>query len=264
MTAYYKKLGSRLKKIREDKELTIIYAASCLGLNRIALAQMEAGVRKLSAEELVRFSRFYDVPVNVLLDFEKDIEVIIETKSADLKPSPLPQRISVPQKKLAKFKEVLLYILNRVGSKPNIGETVLYKLLYFIDFNYYEKYEEQLVGATYIKNHYGPTPKEFARIVRDMQDNDLIKVESRYFEFPQVKYLPRRAPDLNLINANEVKLIDEVLDRLSDMTAAQISEYSHNDVPWQTAEEGKPIDYESVFYRTAPYSVRTYSEEDFS
>jgi len=31
--------------------------------------------------------------------------------------------------------------------------TVLYKILYFIDFDYYEKYEEQLMGALYIKNN---------------------------------------------------------------------------------------------------------------
>ena len=53
-------------------------------------------------------------------------------------------RINVPQKNFQKFKEVLIYILNSVGAKPNIGETVIYKLLYFIDFDYYEKHEEQL------------------------------------------------------------------------------------------------------------------------
>ena len=62
-----------------------------------------------------------------------------------------------------------MYVLSKVGSKPNVGESVLYKLLYFIDFNYYEKYEEQLIGATYIKNHYGPTPIEFVKIVEDME-----------------------------------------------------------------------------------------------
>jgi hypothetical protein len=72
-------------------------------------------------------------------------------------------RINIPQKNIGKFKEVLLYILNKIGSKPNIGETVIYKLLYFIDLNYYEKYEEQLIGATYIKNHHGPTLKEFKK-----------------------------------------------------------------------------------------------------
>lgn len=45
-------------------------------------------------------------------------------------------RIDIPQKNLDKFKEVLLYILNKVGANPNIGQTVIYKLLYFIDFNY--------------------------------------------------------------------------------------------------------------------------------
>lgn len=45
------------------------------------------------------------------------------------------------------------------------------------------------------------------------------------------------------------------------MSASQISEYSHRDVPWLTTDEMEPIDYETVFYRTTPYSVREYSEE---
>lgn len=86
-------------------------------------------------------------------------------------------RINIPQKNIGKFKEVLLYILNKIGSKPNIGETVIYKLLYFIDFNYYEKYEEQLIGATYIKNHHGPTPKEFKKVINEMiKKGEIMKV----------------------------------------------------------------------------------------
>ena len=46
------------------------------------------------------------------------------------------------------------------------------------------------------------------------------------------------------------------------MNAAQISDYSHNDIPWATTEDGKKIEYESVFYRTPPYSVRAYEDED--
>ncbi len=51
------------------------------------------------------------------------------------------------KKTCGKFKEVLLYILGKVGSLPNVGETVIYKLLYFIDFDYFEMYEEQLIGS---------------------------------------------------------------------------------------------------------------------
>jgi len=137
-------------------------------------------------------------------------------------------------------------------------------LLYFIDFNFYEKYEEQLIGATYIKNNYGPTPKEFLKIVEEMErEEDLIKIEDKYFQYPQRKYLPKRESNLSKLKANEIKMIDEVLEKLSDMNASQISEYSHNDVPWLTTDDGDIIDYESVFYRASPYSMRSYSEEDF-
>ena len=66
-------------------------------------------------------------------------------------------RISVPQEKIEKFKEVLLYILECIGARPNIGEAVVCKIMYFIDFDFYEKFEEQLMGAKYIKN--GEFPK---------------------------------------------------------------------------------------------------------
>ena len=194
---------------------------------------------------------------------KKDVQIIFEKRAE--KPLEIKSeiRINVPQKNLRKFKEVLLYILNKVGSKPNVGESVLYKFLYFIDFNFYEKYEEQLIGATYIKNNYGPTPKEFIKIVEEMENkNELVRFEGEYFQYPLRKYLPLRPPNLSELRANEIKLIDDVLENLSDMNATQLSEYSHNDVPWLTTEDGEIINYESVFYRTAPYSVRSYSEED--
>jgi len=56
-------------------------------------------------------------------------------------------------------------------------------------------------------------------------------------------------------------IIDNVLNKLSDMNATRISDYSHEDVPWMVTEDGKRIDYETVFYRTKPYSVRQYGED---
>ena len=262
MDIFCKKLSKKIKAIREKLGLSQEVLAKGLGISRVAVSQIENGDRKISAEELAKLSRIFNMPSDVLLNLNKDIEVVLE-KALERKPKKKEDiRISVPQKNLEKFKEVLLYILSKVGSKPNIGESVLYKLLYFIDFNYYEKYEEQLIGATYIKNHYGPTPTEFIKIVEDMEGKDLAKVKDAYFQYPQTKYLPLRKPDLTKINAQEQKVIDDVLNALSDLNATQISDYSHNDVPWQTAEEGAVIDYESVFYRTPPYSVRDYSDED--
>ncbi|MDR4504088.1 MAG: DUF4065 domain-containing protein [Candidatus Scalindua sp.] len=261
MVKFYKNLGIKLKKIREKLDLSQEALAKKLGVSRVAISQIETGDRKISAEEIVKLAKVFNIPTDVLLDIKKDVEIIFE-KTVKKSKKKNDIRISVPQRNLQKFKEILIYILGKVGSKPNIGETVLYKLLYFIDFNFYEKYEEQLIGATYIKNHHGPTPKEFVKIVKELEGKDLVKVQDKYFQYPQTKYLPLRKPDLTQFKAHEKEAIDDVLNSLSNMNASEISEYSHNDVPWQTTEDGEIIEYEAVFYRTPPYSVRNYSEKE--
>lgn len=263
MDSFNKKVGAKIRRIRGNLGLSQEEIAKSLGISRVAVSQIENGDRKVSAEEVARLSRILNTPSDILLDLEKDIEIILENKIKTKQKTPQEIRINVPQRNLEKFKETLLYILKKVGSKPNIGESVIYKLLYFIDFNFYEKYEEQMIGATYIKNNYGPTPKEFIKVVDEMEKEEiLVKVEEKYFQYPLRKYLPLREPDLSLLRAHELKIVDEVLEKLSDMNFNQISEYSHNDVPWLTTEDGSIIDYESVFYRTSSYSVRSYSEED--
>jgi len=262
MDTLKKGISNRIKELRERLDLSQEDLAKRMGINRVAVSQIENGQRKICIEELIKLSRIFNLTPNVLLDLDKDIEIVFEEREKERPKEKVEIRISVPQKNLQKFKEILLYILNKVGSKPNIGESVLYKLLYFIDFDFYEKYEEQLIGATYIKNHYGPTPKEFIKIIKEMEGKDLIKVKDSYFKHPQTKYLSKRESDLTLLKAHEIKMIDSVLDRLSDMNAAEISDYSHRDVPLLTTNQGEIIDYESVFYRTKPYSVRTYIEEN--
>lgn len=255
------KIGQKTAELRMRAGISQQRLAEMLGVSRPTITQIEQGKRKVSVDELVKLSEIFNLSVDNLLCLKEEPEIIL-TESQKAKRVESQIRINVPQKNLEKFKEVLLYILNKVGSKPNIGETVLYKLLYFIDFDFYEKYEEQLIGATYIKNRHGPTPVEFKKITDSMiEDGEIIKVRSKYFQYPQTKYLPRKEPELAKLRADELKIIDDVLDRLSDKNASQISAYAHGDVPWLTTEDGNMIEYESVFYRTAPYSVREYGED---
>ena len=259
---HLRKIGRRIKDLREKTGMSQDALAKHMKLPRPAISQIESGARKIATDELVLFSQIFHVPVDDLLNPGKEPEVRLHEGKEEKAAKP-QMRISVPQRNLQKFKEVLLYVLNKVGAKENIGETVIYKLLYFIDFDFYEKYEEQLIGATYMKNKFGPTPVEFAKIVEKMiKEGEIEKVKSEYFKLQQTKYLPRRRPDLVKLTASEIELIDDVLNRLSDMNANQISAYSHGDVPWVTTGDGEVIEYESVFYRTPPYSVRAYAEEN--
>jgi transcriptional regulator with XRE-family HTH domain len=254
-----------IQQLRKRRNLTQEYLASELGVSRPTYFQIERGERDLTITEAKKLAAIFSISLEDLLQGrDTSMTATISVEKTTVTDEKQPVRISVPQKNLEKFKEVLLYVLSKVGSKPNVGETVLYKLLYFIDFDFYEKYERQLIGATYIKNHFGPTPVEFKVIVDDMiRKGELEKVPSKYFNHLQKKYMPVRKPDLTkLKDARELQHIDEVLSRLGDKNATELSEYSHEDVPWLIAKENKSLDYEAVFYRTPKTSVRNYEGQD--
>jgi len=253
-------LGKFIQQQRAKHDMTQEYLASELGMSRPTYMQIERGERELTISEAKKLAAIFDMPLESFLaakEPKRDVAIERGTakKSDDL-------QIRVTEKNLDKFKQVLLYVLGKVGSRPNVGETVLHKLLYFIDFDYYEKFEENLMGATYIKNHHGPTSIELGSIIKEMQEQgELEAVKSQYFKYLQKKYLPRKRPNLNILSAREIEHIDDVLARLSDKNAAEIEKYSHEDIPWKSAQDGKPLSYESVFYRDEGYSVRNYDDE---
>ncbi|MFH1289216.1 MAG: type II toxin-antitoxin system antitoxin SocA domain-containing protein [Patescibacteria group bacterium] len=251
-----------IQQQRRKHNMTQEYLASELGMSRPTYMQIECGKREITVAEAEKLASIFDMTLENFLagkDLQYKVTVTqkkqMMSKSSDL-------QIRVTEKNLEKFKQVFLYILGKVGSKPNIGETVLHKLLYFIDFDYYEKFEKNLIGATYIKNHHGPTAIELSSIVAGMQKSGEIEaVRSQYFKYGQKKYLPLKRPNLDLFSAQEIEHIDDVLARLSDKNAKEIENYSHEDIPWKVALDGKPLSYESVFYRDEKYSVRNYDDE---
>jgi len=221
-------------KMRKKNNLTQEFLANKLGVSRPTYCQIENGERDITVNEAKKLADIFGIQFNDFLKGkESEIIVKFEKEKKSLKDEKIEMRISVPHLKKEKFKEVFIYILTKVGGKPNIGETAIYKLLYFIDFDYYEKYEEQLIGATYIKNHFGPTPVEFKKIVDEMvENNEVKKVNIKYFNYDQKKYLALREPDLSkLKDARELQHIDEVLARLGDKNGNELSNYSHDDVP---------------------------------
>ena len=255
-------LSKFIHQLRKKNNLTQEFLALELGISRPTYVQIEQGKRDLTITEAQQLAGIFSMSLEDLLSGNKK-EVEIDFEEGKSKKTAEPEmRIVMPRANVKKFKEVLLYLLEKVGARPNIGETAIYKLLYFIDFDYYEKFEEQLTGARYIKNHFGPTPIEFKKITDQMMEKgEIERIKSRYFQHDQRKYLPRRAADLKILSAQEIQHIDEVLARLAWKNAAELSNYSHSDTPWRVHKMGEEISYETVFYRDEDHSVRNYEDE---
>lgn len=257
-----KQIGSRVTELRKMKGLSQEDLAKSLKISRSSLAQIELGNRGLDILELQKLSvtlgfsidEFMSINFNLNQNVEEKIEIISKEEK---------ERISVPKLQVEKFKNVLLYILEKCAGKPNVGETVLYKLLYFSDFNYYELYEEHLTGAKYRKLPFGPVPQKLDTIINQMIEKEqLQRIKTEYHGYPQTRYLPLEKSDLTKLKASEKEIIDRVIEQMSDWSASAISSYSHKDMPWLASKDGEEINYELAFYRDTPFSVRNYGDEN--
>ena len=257
-----KQIGQRLTELRKMKGFSQEDLAKSVKISRPSLAQIELGNRSVDILELQKLSLILEFSLDDFMSKDFSARRDVETNE-EKKVKKEEERISVPTLQISKFKNVLLYILEHCAGKPNVGETVLYKLLYFSDFNYYELYEEHLTGAKYRKLPYGPVPQKLDAVIGQMiEKGQLQRVKTTYHGLPQTRYLPLIKADLTELRASEKEVIDRVIEQMSDWSATMISEYSHKDLPWEATEEGKDISYNLAFYRELPYSVRVYNEAE--
>ncbi len=255
-----------MKGLRVQHGFSQLEIAEKLGMSRSSYIAFEQGTRELSLAEANELAKIFSISLEDIQNGKTStpyVRLEKNTRGKALKQltDEVWERISVPQERVEKFKQVLLYVLSKIGGKPNIGQTVLYKILYFIDFDYYEKYEEQLIGARYIKNTHGPTPVIFAKLIAGLEKSGKLEtIKSKFYKYDQTKYLvnPEEKIDLSCLKGQELAHIDWEIARLSDLTATQISALSHKDTPWLVAHDKEVINYEHVFYRPEETSVREY------
>lgn len=114
--------SEKLKEMRIKLNLSQQEVSNGIGISRTALSQIELGERKISVDELERFSQFYETPV-------EDFFTITSNETKAISPKD-PSYV---------IKQIILYIAKKLETKDSFGETLLNKLLYFIDFNHYER-----------------------------------------------------------------------------------------------------------------------------
>ncbi len=241
MSVTQKAIGKRVKELRIKnwEKYSQEEIAKILEINRVTLSLIENGERALKEIEIQKLSEIFEVDVN---EFKMTSKIESIKKSDDL----------------YNFKNILLYILNEVEEKKNVWKTVLYKLLYFIEFNHFETYWDTLLWIDFIKWPKWPVPYNAHKIFDMMKERN--QLEERVCDFGwynQYRLFAKLEDiDISYLWKDKIKLINNVIDKFWDWTATKISEYSHWDMPYRATEKiGAIIPKELVFYRSAAYSV---------
>lgn len=255
-------LTHRIMQLREEAGFSQAQVAESIGVSRATYANYEAGTTEPRLSELIKLADLYNTSIDALADKIGSSEIALSfsdgfgtLKHANREPIRFNQD---------KFREVLLYILERVGGRANIGETAIYKLLYFIDTDYYENYGKSVTGLSYVKQKFGPTPSqsEFLPAIKALKERgELVTEEVQLGSYRQKKYLPTIEAELHFLTAHELEHINWELDRLSTLSARALSAFSHEDTPWIVAQMGAPIDYQQVMYRTSLTRTRELDDE---
>lgn len=148
-----------------------------------------------------------------------------------------------------------MFIISKTSTQYNVGKTVIWNMLYFIDFNYFEIYGETLTGETYFKSEYGALPSHFGEVIGELiYYNKIYLRKEPYFSKFINKYYLTSIHNINLDN-KEMVIINDVLDKLSDFSAVEIVDYICGDVPFKIASFDEELDYTYVFYRDYEYSA---------
>lgn len=131
-----------------------------------------------------------------------------------------------------KFANAVLYLLHGCRDRP--GLTKLLKLLFHTDFEHYRKHLRPITGAAYLAGERGPVPDGYGELLDHLVEGGV--VERREVQVqgakPKVEFIPRRAPNSNLLEESEIEILDFVLATHGGMTGQMLSDMTHLDGPW--------------------------------
>lgn len=155
-----------------------------------------------------------------------------------------------------KYQQAILYFCWKLGKEIR-GKKKLAKLLYYLDFDYYEKSQKYFTGEVYKKLPMGPYPVSLEDMTDALTKKKQIKVDKVY-EWdgynPTEVYKVLEKPDVSLFSDEEKKMLDRVIRKYGHLNGKELENLTHSEAPYIGAEDKKEIPYELSFYRGTDFS----------
>lgn len=144
------------------------------------------------------------------------------------------------------------YIIAR--SVPDkLGATKLNKILWFADIEFYRRHGRSMSGLThYVRMPRGPVPHGIDKTILSLKSSGKIfERETRVYSYTRREFVWLQDPDLAQFTAEEIDVLNELIDLICEHTADGISEITH-DALWQELRDGElmPIQAGSVISKT--------------
>jgi transcriptional regulator with XRE-family HTH domain len=255
-----KSIGVRIAKMRKAKGMSQNDLAQAIQVSRPVIAQIEMGKRGIDILEIPQIIDALGCQIDDLFIDQKESHVLKE-EYIEYKAQNNLVRNPIPHFHLEKFKHTLLFLLKLTSGNPNFTERSLHSLLYFSDFNYYEKFEDHLSGLQYTKTEMGPAAVKLDHYIQLCIEEQIIqRIKISVNGKRVIKLIPVVAVDLRELNGAEIDVIQNAVIQFGNWSIDKLKSHALADKPLKVSSNNEVISYELVFYRTPEYSVRDYNE----
>jgi len=151
-------------------------------------------------------------------------------------------------------KELIWYI---AAHHPRmLKETKLWKLCFFSEADYFEKFSERLTSVAYIKNTFGPTPvnKIAKAAIEELVAQNLLAIKDG-------SYIGVGEMSLTFLDAKKIQSIENTCLRYSELNVNQIVHLAHQDPVYLMADYHTLVDFENAHYRSNEEDMAEESKE---
>lgn len=140
------------------------------------------------------------------------------------------------------LKRLVHYVAYRCVEDPGqLGTVKLNKILWYSDLTAYRQRGASITGEKYVKRQHGPAADRVYSVVKQLDDER--KVVVRQFGTQQREYLALATPDLEGLNPDDLRIVDDWIETVCNKHTAHTISLKSHDAIWELAEIGEEIPY---------------------
>ena len=149
-----------------------------------------------------------------------------------------------------KYRNAILFFAKKIQN-GTLGKVKLMKLLYFLDFDYFEKTGKSITGDEYLRFEHGPVPHT-AKSLLDRMNGKEIRITKHKMPAglnDQERIEALQEPDVSVFTPEEVLMLEEVASKWERFSGSEMKNASHGEAPWIATKPNDVIDYNLAYYR---------------
>lgn len=149
-----------------------------------------------------------------------------------------------------KYKNAIIFFAKNIQN-GTLGKLKIMKLLYYLDFDFFEKYGSSVTGDEYLRFDNGPVPRIAEKILKEMSGKQIKitrhVIKSGYNDQQHIEALADF--DFNIFTKEELMMLEEITNKWEKFTGTEMKTASHGEAPWISIKPNGVIDYNLAFYR---------------